>query len=316
MRVRGLAIAACILAAALVPSACGSSSEAAAGDPPSRADALRVLSDLARSHVLRYPDRVSAADFVVARQQAGLPADADLADFIEAQVGTQGALGFLVRDELPLDGSFYGHVAEPHAFDGSRIAASATTVPFFGEPGTMLVATTQPYEEIERSLLDAGMKKHRGVLAGKGIGKPTIFPYITKAGQGLVLLTDQRDVARVAHRADGRPEVGANASAVLGKTKTAAPFIAAIAHKRGCPRAIVAEQNIEPASGRVEFRGHAEKRDVEIVPYFAKAYSAKVIGIQGKGVALTFRPKRRFQQGQVAFSRLLDKGSAYRFSCR
>jgi hypothetical protein len=88
-----------------------------------------------------------------------------------------------------------------------------------------------------------------------------------------------------------------------------------VAHKQGCPRAIVTEQNVEPLSGRVEFRGRAEKRDVEIATDFAKSYSAKVTGMQGKGVALTFRPKRRFKQGQVAFARLLDKGSAYGFSC-
>jgi hypothetical protein len=317
MRLRGLAIAACVLAAAVVPSACGSSSEAAAGDAPSRTDALRVLAGLARSHRLSYPDRISSADFTAARQQAGLPADADLADYWEDQLGKEGALSDLVRDQLPLGPDIYTHVAENDALDGSQITASARTSPEFGEPGTTVVATTQPYDEIEGSLLAAGMKKHGRVLSSKEAGEPSYFTYIASAGSGLVILTDQRDVARQVQRTatDGGRE-WANGAAVIAQVGSAAPFLGVVAHRKGCPRAIVAEQDVEPASGRIEFRGHAEKRDVEIVPYFSKAYSAKVADMPGKGAALTFRPKRRFKQGQVAFTRLLDKGSAYKFSCR
>jgi hypothetical protein len=295
--------------------ACGAadaSAEASAG----RAESLRVLSDLAASrHGLAYSDHVQAAGLAAARNQAGLPADADLFATADAFSGPTGALGMLTREALPFVLSPFGKVAESKAFDGSKITASAGTTPFFGEPGTVVIATSQPYGKIERSLLHAGMKKRDGVLRGGIQGKPSYFPFIARAGDDLVILTDDRDTAgRASASSRGRRPDFANAAALALKVRDEAPFLGVTAHRAGCPRAIVATQNVEPLSGQIELRGAIHKDDVEIEHPFKSDFEVALRESQRR-VDIAFEPRHGYSDGEIAFSELLDKGAAIRFSC-
>lgn len=311
-----LLTAACVVALGslgLVPSL------AAAGEAPTREDALRTLAAIARSPVgLSYDREVFAGDFVSAKEQAGLPVDADVLPYSESHFGPDGGLGQFVRETIPFADTPFGRTAELRAFDGAAITASAHTAPIFGEPGTAVLATAQPAREIRRRLVAAGMKRRQGVLTGTEVrGKPSDFPYISDAGGGLFVLTDSLEVARLVVSA-GRPaslkstDNGAAVAAGLGDDS---PFLGVIARRSGCVRRTIVTQDVEPMTGTITLAGPLRRRDVEVERELKRDYEVGPLRRQGSQLSVEISPRGDFDPATLAYSGLLDKRFALRTLC-
>jgi hypothetical protein len=297
---------------------CGGS--ASAETLPDRSDALGALAGLASSPQtsgISYSNDIAAVDFVTARVQAGLAADADLFAPAGTPDGPEGALELLARDGLPIVLSPFGKVAEMKALDGAKITASARTLPFFGEPGTMVIATSQRYPAIEHRLRAAGMKKRGGILEGGAQGDPSYFPYIADAGGGLVVLSDQRDAAHAARNGSlsSRLPPPRNAASIAKKLPNRSPFLGVVAHHSGCVKAVIASQNVDPLSGRIDLLGSIPRGNVGIEDQFTSEYRVAGPTRHGRRVEVGFNPRHGFRGYATAFTQLLDKGSAIRFSC-
>jgi hypothetical protein len=301
------------LALAVALGACGSDISAAAA--PGRDDALKLLGGIAGSHGLSYANAVEAADVVAARRQLGVDEDADVIAIAE-QAPTSPPAAF-VTYALPFVLSPFGDVAELKAFDGSKVQGAAGTITFFGEPGTLVIATTQRSREVTSRLLDAGMKKRAGILTGAGQGDPSYFPYIAAAGNGLFVLSDDRGVARAArgsstHRARGRAP---NAAAILRRAHPRAPYAGLVARRTGCVRRFAVTQSVDPLSGAIALTGSIPKRRVEFTHVFRRYFDVAPARKHGRRLVASFSPKRPHRYGAPLFGELLDKGSAVTFSC-
>jgi hypothetical protein len=305
--------AATTLLLALALCACGSSASADA--LPGRADALKLLGGIAASHGLSYANAVEAADVVAARKQLGVDEDADVVAIAEAAPTSPPAA--FVTYALPFVLSPFGEVAELKAFDGAKVQGTAGTITFFGEPGTLVIATTQRSREVTSRLADAGMKRRGGILTGAGQGDPSNFPYIAAAGSGLFVPTDDRGVARAARGSSARRARGRapNAAAILRRAHPRAPYAGLIAHRSGCVRRFAVTQRVDPLSGAIELTGSIRKRRLEFTHVFRRYFEVAPTRKHGRRVVASFSPKHPHRYGAPLLGELLDQGSAVTFAC-
>lgn len=315
-RSAGLAVLGALLT--LFSGGCGGDSDgSAAREPNPAAEALAGLLQN-ESLSIAYAKSVQAADFTAAREQAALDPTADLFALADMYAGAEGVIGLLTRELLPFVGSPFGDVAELNGFDGSQITSAAGTVSMFGEPGTLLVATSQSFDEIAAGLLEGGMKQSGDIVEGStGIGDPSVFPYIADAGGGLVVLSDNRDVAEAAGTEVDPPQEAdeVNAAAMAADGPTA--YVMVIAPDNGCVDIVTASQNVDPMSGEIEITGPIPKGNVEIEKAFAAAYNVRGPKASPERVAVVFsaKPDHGFADDAIAFTELLDKGAAIRYGC-
>ncbi|MFN8149593.1 MAG: hypothetical protein U0R24_00500 [Solirubrobacterales bacterium] len=313
-RCRG--IAATLAGVALAVAAFASPAQA----EPTREDALRTLAAIARSPVgLSYDREVIAGDFASAREQAGLPADADVLSYAEASpFGPDGPFGQFVRETIPFADTPFGRTAELRAFEGTAITASAHTAPIFGEPGTAVVATMQPAREVRRRLVAAGMKRRHGVLTGTEVrGKPSDFPYIADAGEGLFVLTDSLEAARLVTSATlpvSRKSTD-NGAAVAAGLGDASPFLGVIARRSGCVRRTIVTQDVEPMTGTITLAGPLRRHDVEVERELKRDYEVGPLRRQGSELSVAISPSGDYDPSTLAYSGLLDKRFALRPLC-
>jgi hypothetical protein len=298
---------------ALALGACGSDISAAAA--PGRNDALKLLGGIAGSHGLSYANAVEAADFVAARKQLGVDGDADVIAIAD-EAPTSPPAAF-VTYALPFVLSPFGEVAELKAFDGGKVRGTARTITFFGEPGTLVIATTQRPGEVTSRLADAGMKRRGGILTGAGPGDPSYFPYIAAADNGLFVLSDDHGVARAARGPSARRARGRapNAAGILRRAHPRAPYAGMVARRRGCVRKFAVTQSVDPLSGAIELTGSIPKRRLGFTHVFRSYFEIAPTRKHGRHLVASFSSKRPHRYGAPLFSELLDKGSAVTFSC-
>jgi hypothetical protein len=236
--------------------------------------------------------------------------------------GPEGALGLLTRELLGFVASPFGEVAELQAFDGSAISSAARTVSFFGESGTLVIETSQDFDEIEDLLLGAGMTVEGDVLAaGTEREAPSYFPLVAEGNDGTVVLTDDAAVAEAAD--EGAPDVDGESSGLVGSSAglllesrgAGEPFVMVSDPSRGCIEGVIATQGAEPMSGAITLFGSIDPANVQVVEQFRAAYDVRGPASRPEQIDIRFEPRAPFEQDAIAYTELLDLGSAVKFSC-
>jgi hypothetical protein len=193
-----------LLAAAAIVAGCGDDAEEPAEEPALNQIAAFIAPDA---------PVISFVDFGQARDQLGLPADADPLDFEalkdedlndpspEAQLVGDAVIG------MPSLTSFVITLDEDPAsaeFDGSQITAAASTISD-GFPMTV-IQTTQPFSEISDGLTELGYTADADGTTLTKEGER--FEQVADGGDGIIVIANNGAAAdAIANKGDGPTEL-------------------------------------------------------------------------------------------------------------
>jgi hypothetical protein len=154
---------------------------------------------------------ISFVDFAQAREQLGLPADADALDFTALKgegIDDPSPEAQLVGDAVIAMPSLTSFVVtldvDPASaeFDGSQITAAASTIAK-GFPMTV-IKTTQPFSEISEGLTALGYTADGTTLTKEG----ERFEQVADGGDGIIVIANNDAAAEaVANKGDGPTEL-------------------------------------------------------------------------------------------------------------
>ena len=237
------------LAVALALPACGDD-EGSAG--PSD-EAVALLDHVPRSG----EPELAFADFDAAREQLGLPDDADLAEFPagadeeDPQARLATTAGLLIRylslppqQQTPL----------PQAIDHGAVRAAASNV-VTGGPGITVLSTSQSFDDIAAALEDRGYQRDGGTLEDDSASIRFAYPLVADAGDGVIVLGYARGpVEDAVAGTSGSDHARALLERVEGVVRDAVTF------DSKCVHGLAVGESYDPEAGevRIEVEGEAE----------------------------------------------------------
>lgn len=154
----------------------------------------------------RLPASSPAAAYVdldAAREQLGLPADADLDDIDLTGEPERARLLGVAALGLP-------HLAQPRdvpltsALDTGQVHAAAATGSTSREYGVAVVRTDQSFDDLADALAQAGYEAEGELLVRGGPALQVVFPVVADGGDGTIVLATSEEAARAVLDGDPR----------------------------------------------------------------------------------------------------------------
>jgi len=238
-------------------------------------------------------DDVIYVDLTAAREDAGLPDDADVHALRSDEPGGAPLLASIAGWALP-----YASRPKPtplsESIDGGRVEAAAG-FPLIGDYSVAALRTSQPFDQIASALRRRGYEADSDgvvLVSGRGFAR-VVYPVVANAGGGVVVLAGSVDVARRALA--GRAADLTRASELIAEVSGVGR--AANANPGDCVLARAAGEGISPHEGEymVVVKGTAEAGKLRLKDITGGSFDLT----WGAATADGDRVRAKFQAGDV-----------------